>query len=161
MQLLTSRVGQNRIYTLYMTVYLVISLPKIPYMHRIFMVLANPTHKQCHHCSAPNKRKSGQTHARPLLLGGASPSRKKHVWAELTRGKGSILHTRGRAHKVGRGHTAMQLGYHRHPPAPPARSLKRWLIYHCCLLSLLHNIIAFSMLHNKWLTYHLCLQHVA
>ena len=29
-----------------MTVYLVISLPKIPYMHRICMVLANPTHVQ-------------------------------------------------------------------------------------------------------------------
>jgi len=37
-------VGQNRIYTPYMTVYLVISLPKMPYMHRIYMVLANPTH---------------------------------------------------------------------------------------------------------------------
>jgi len=37
------RVGQNRIYTPYMTVYLVISLPKIPYKHRIYMVLANPT----------------------------------------------------------------------------------------------------------------------
>ena len=36
------RVGQNRIYTPYMTVYLVISLPKIPYTHRIYMVLANP-----------------------------------------------------------------------------------------------------------------------
>jgi len=36
------RVGQNRIYTPYMTVYLAISLPKIPYMHRIYMVLANP-----------------------------------------------------------------------------------------------------------------------
>jgi len=34
------RVGQNRIYT----VYLVISKPKIPYVHRIYMVLANPTH---------------------------------------------------------------------------------------------------------------------
>jgi hypothetical protein len=33
------RVGQNRIYTPYMTVYLVISLPKIPYIHRIYMVL--------------------------------------------------------------------------------------------------------------------------
>jgi hypothetical protein len=108
MQLLTSRVGQNRIYTLYMTVYLVISLPKIPYMHRIFMVLANPTHKQCHHCSAPNKRKSGQTHARPLLLGGASPSRKKHEWTEL-REEGGTLLKRGRAHEVGRGHTAMHL----------------------------------------------------
>ena len=38
------RVGQNRIYTPYMTVYSVISLPKIPYIHRIYMVLANPTH---------------------------------------------------------------------------------------------------------------------
>jgi len=36
------RVGQNRIYTPYMTVYLVISLPKLPYIHRIYMVLANP-----------------------------------------------------------------------------------------------------------------------
>jgi hypothetical protein len=27
-----------------MTVYLVISLPKVPYMHRLYMVLANPTH---------------------------------------------------------------------------------------------------------------------
>jgi len=37
------RVGQNRIYTPYMTVYLVISMPKIPYIHCIYMVLANPT----------------------------------------------------------------------------------------------------------------------
>jgi len=36
------RVGQNRIYTPYMTVYMVISLPKIPYIHHIYMVLANP-----------------------------------------------------------------------------------------------------------------------
>jgi len=36
------RVGQNRIYTPYMTVYFVMSLPKIPYIHRIYMVLANP-----------------------------------------------------------------------------------------------------------------------
>ena len=28
------RVGQNRIYIPYMTIYLVISLPKIPYIHR-------------------------------------------------------------------------------------------------------------------------------
>ena len=40
-----SRVGQNRRYAPYMTVYLVKSLPKIPYMHRIYMVLANPTHQ--------------------------------------------------------------------------------------------------------------------
>jgi hypothetical protein len=38
------RVGQNRIYTPYMAVYLVITLPQIPYMHRIYMVLANPSH---------------------------------------------------------------------------------------------------------------------
>jgi len=35
------KVGQNCIYIPYMTVYLVMSLPKIPYMHRIYMVLAN------------------------------------------------------------------------------------------------------------------------
>ena len=37
------RIGQNRIYTYIYTVYLVISKPKIPYVHRIYMVLANPT----------------------------------------------------------------------------------------------------------------------
>ena len=40
--MLLDRVGQSRIYTPYMTVYLVISLPKIPYVNRIYMVLANP-----------------------------------------------------------------------------------------------------------------------
>ena len=45
MTLYINRVGQNRIHTPYMTVYLVISLPKILYIHRIYMVLANPTHK--------------------------------------------------------------------------------------------------------------------
>ena len=38
------RVGQNRIYLPYVTVYVVIALPKIPYTHRINMVLANPTY---------------------------------------------------------------------------------------------------------------------
>jgi hypothetical protein len=38
-----ARVGQNRIYTPYMTVYLVISLPKLLYVNRIYIVLANPT----------------------------------------------------------------------------------------------------------------------
>jgi len=37
-----NRVGQKRKYTPYMTVYLVIPLPKLPYMHCIYMVLANP-----------------------------------------------------------------------------------------------------------------------
>ena len=40
------RVGQNRINAPYMTVYVVISLPQIPYIHRIYMVLANPKHKE-------------------------------------------------------------------------------------------------------------------
>ena len=35
-------VGPNRINTPYMTVYLVIPLPTIPYIHCIYMVLANP-----------------------------------------------------------------------------------------------------------------------
>ena len=41
------RVGQKRTFTLYMAVYLVISLPKIPYINRICMVLANPKHELC------------------------------------------------------------------------------------------------------------------
>jgi len=41
------RVGQNRIYTLYMTVFLVIFLPKILYILRIYMVLANPIYVRC------------------------------------------------------------------------------------------------------------------
>jgi len=46
------RVGQNCIYTPYMTVYLVISLPKLPYIHRIYMVLANPTRVRMAHAAA-------------------------------------------------------------------------------------------------------------
>ena len=42
--MLMCRVGQHRIYTPCMSVYLVIYLPKVPYMHHIYMVLANPTH---------------------------------------------------------------------------------------------------------------------
>jgi hypothetical protein len=38
------RVGQNRMYTPYMTVYLVISQPKLPYIHCICMVLVNPSY---------------------------------------------------------------------------------------------------------------------
>ena len=37
------RVGQNSIYAPYMTVNFVIYLLKIPYTHRIYMVLANPS----------------------------------------------------------------------------------------------------------------------
>ena len=46
--ILMPRVGQNRIHTPFMTVYMVISLPKIPYTHRIYMVLANPTPASLH-----------------------------------------------------------------------------------------------------------------
>jgi hypothetical protein len=59
------RVGQNRIYTLYMTVYMVNSLPKIPYTHRIYMVLANPTHM--HQCCA--ERQAAATIMLTLLDG--------------------------------------------------------------------------------------------
>ena len=45
-----SRVGQTRISAPYMTVYLVISLPKIPYMHHIYMVLANPRYAWMWYC---------------------------------------------------------------------------------------------------------------
>ena len=40
----TLRVGQNQIYTPYMTVYLVKFLPKTPYLHRIYISLANFTY---------------------------------------------------------------------------------------------------------------------
>ena len=47
------RVGLSCICAPYLTLYSVISLPKIPYVHRIYMVLANPAHpvsgKQCKH----------------------------------------------------------------------------------------------------------------
>jgi hypothetical protein len=39
------RVGHKRIYTPYMIVHLVTSLPKIPYV--LYKVLANPTHTTC------------------------------------------------------------------------------------------------------------------
>ena len=42
-----NRVGQNRIYTLYMALHSMQSLQTIPYIHRIYMVLANPTHEHC------------------------------------------------------------------------------------------------------------------
>ena len=51
---LSCRVGQNRIYTLYMTVYLVTSLPKIPYIHHIYIYIYIwfwPTLLSCDHCS--------------------------------------------------------------------------------------------------------------
>ena len=39
---LLCRVGHNRVYAPYMTVYLVVSLPKIPCIHCVCTVLANP-----------------------------------------------------------------------------------------------------------------------
>ena len=58
------RVGQNRVYTPCMTVYLVILLPNILYIHRMYLVLANPRHvlsgwnAQCHYsncCHNPTR----------------------------------------------------------------------------------------------------------
>ena len=37
LQWVIARVGQNRINTPYMTVYFVIPLPKLPYIHRIYI----------------------------------------------------------------------------------------------------------------------------
>ena len=42
-----SRVGQNRTYAPYMTVYLVISLPKIPYIHRIIIYGSGQPYTYC------------------------------------------------------------------------------------------------------------------
>jgi len=42
-KLLTRRVGQNRVYTPSLTEYLVIFLPKILYIHRIYVIMANLT----------------------------------------------------------------------------------------------------------------------
>jgi len=39
-----ARVGQNCLYMLYMTVNPVISLPELPYIHRMQVVMANPTY---------------------------------------------------------------------------------------------------------------------
>jgi hypothetical protein len=41
------RVVHNRIYTCLYTVYLMISKPTLPYVHRIFMVLATPRYIRC------------------------------------------------------------------------------------------------------------------
>jgi len=51
---LICKVGQNRNCAPYMTVYLVISQPKIPCINRIYMVLANPTYMDRGGCSHSN-----------------------------------------------------------------------------------------------------------
>ena len=38
------RVGQNRIFTPYMTVYLMKFMQKIMYVHRIYIILSDPVH---------------------------------------------------------------------------------------------------------------------
>jgi hypothetical protein len=58
------RVGQNRIYTPYMTVYLMIFLPNLPYVHCIYMVLANPTYVWSHH-TVPYRKRTVPTHTIP------------------------------------------------------------------------------------------------
>jgi hypothetical protein len=60
-----SKVGQNRIDAPYMTVYLVIFLPKTPYKHHIYIyiyiALANPTGEQCgHKCTYMHRTHLGQ-----------------------------------------------------------------------------------------------------
>jgi len=47
---LNCRIGQNRLYTPYTTAYEVVSLPKLPLIHRIYVVLANPTHLRLIDC---------------------------------------------------------------------------------------------------------------
>jgi len=100
------RVGQNRILTPYMTVYLVISLPKIPYMHRIYMVLANPTNASCiNHTQAVNSVQH--------------PSLAPHGLA-MCRGNNSLMywwHTGSIHHDILQHDTL----YHTHtqPPPPP------------------------------------------
>jgi len=68
----TNRVGQKRMYTPYMTVYFVKPLPKVPYIHRVYMVLANPTCKGtsrpcsaciCHHILAAHVYDSNTVNA--------------------------------------------------------------------------------------------------
>jgi len=63
-----ARVGQNRIYTPYTTVHMVISLQKIPYMHRIYMVLANPANGKAKHIHTLTRT---LTHTRALPAGSA------------------------------------------------------------------------------------------
>jgi len=67
----TRRVDQNRLFTLYMNVYLVISLPKIPYryIHHIYRVLASPRYSNPHCAShfSPPKCVAVHSHQRRLL----------------------------------------------------------------------------------------------
>ena len=84
------RVGQNRIYTRYMTVYLVISLPKTPFIHT-YMALASPTcvskilkaeqkkKVDCHH--PPSPFFSMLVFFNASFQGGSSKSSKTPRWA--------------------------------------------------------------------------------
>jgi hypothetical protein len=66
------RVGQNRIFAPYMPVCLVISLPNIPYTHRIYMVLANPKYAWCStRCISESTRHTcrvGQNHVYTVYI---------------------------------------------------------------------------------------------
>ena len=79
-----TRVGQDRIYTPYMDINLMISLPELPYIYRTYMVLANPTQDTCTH-------RNVRTHAHP------------HKTREHT---AMYTHTHAHPHKT-RVHTAM------------------------------------------------------
>jgi len=97
------RVGQNRIYAPYMTVYMVISVPKIPYMHYIYMVLANPTQQTlCPHlclCVCEQFVLSKYTHTTVCACKGTSHAGKH------TRNMCMCIHTQTRAHTHTHTHT--------------------------------------------------------
>jgi hypothetical protein len=105
---LTTRDGQNWVYIIYapyMTVYLVISLPKIPYMHRIYMVLANPTHDQLlpfgtaggRHCQiSPRHNSAHSSHLTPHAPATPSSHLLRHSGSQvspLTRHMQNHTHT--------------------------------------------------------------------
>ena len=69
------RVCQNRIYTHIYTVYLVISKPKIPYVHRIYMVLANSSHIRWIYMVLANPR-----HIRWIYMVLANPSHIRWIY---------------------------------------------------------------------------------
>jgi len=74
-----------------MTVYLVISLPRIPYVHRIYMVLANPTHLRCMY-GVFGREKRAHAYGRP----------EPHIYGACTV---FLAGNKGHMPRVGRNHT--------------------------------------------------------
>ena len=58
-------VGQNRMYTLCMTAYLVISPATNTYIYRMYMVLANPAHAFSHELAAARCSRWGSGWVQP------------------------------------------------------------------------------------------------